>query len=164
MNPSCRLENVALTHYDGWMDVTLSYPRVGSPHVDTLEINLSDVRAADGIRISYDFTRDGWSIKQASRFEWDADDPECDPDWQEVAFVQAWAREPKPWNVDFGMAVFTVAPPFMLVNHVVFHCGCDGYVMRSGEFILGVFVDWLPHFCPRHANSEAARLHEHFVR
>ena len=43
--------------------------------------------------IKYDFDRDGWQILQASKFSWDGDDEECDPDWQEVAFVKAWARE-----------------------------------------------------------------------
>jgi hypothetical protein len=63
------------------LHVELMHPRIKG-NVDTVEVNLCDVRAADGIRIRYDFARDGWSILQASRF-----------DWQEVAFVQAWARE-----------------------------------------------------------------------
>ena len=70
---------------------TLYYPRIGP--IDKIEVDLSDVRAADSIRISYDFTRDGWKIEQASIFEWDGDDKVCDPDWQEVAFIKAWARE-----------------------------------------------------------------------
>lgn len=75
--------------------VDLMYPR--APDLpDTIDINLIDVRAADGIRISYDFDRDGWSIKQASVFSWDGEDSVCDPDWQEVAFIKAWAREKKP--------------------------------------------------------------------
>ena len=62
-------------------------------HVDTIEIGLMDVRAADSIRIRYDFQRDGYAILQASTFEWEADDTVCDGDWQEVAFVPAWQRE-----------------------------------------------------------------------
>ena len=58
-------------------------------------MSLTDVRAADDIRISYDYDRDGWVIEQASIFEWDGDDEECDEDWQEVAFVKAWARSPE---------------------------------------------------------------------
>lgn len=69
--------------------VGLWYPR--TEPVKAIEVDL--VRAADSIRVEYDFERDGWVIKQASRFEWEADDPDCDPDWQEVAFVGAWARE-----------------------------------------------------------------------
>jgi hypothetical protein len=61
--------------------------------VDAIEVGLVDVRAADSILIRYDFQRDGFAIFQASRFEWEADDEVQDPDWQEVAFVQAWARE-----------------------------------------------------------------------
>ena len=63
----------------------------GTPNA--VEVDLMDTRAADGLRIEYDFERDGWVIKQASTFSWEPDDPVCDPDWQEVAFVKAWARE-----------------------------------------------------------------------
>lgn len=58
-----------------------------------VEVGLMHVRAADSIRISYDLGRDGWVIEQASVFEWDVDDAACDPRWQEVAFVQAWALQ-----------------------------------------------------------------------
>lgn len=74
--------------------VDVEYPRVATPRF--VRVDLVDVRAADGIRISYDFERDGWRIEQASVFEWDADDQERDPDWQEVAFVKAWARAKSP--------------------------------------------------------------------
>lgn len=78
-------------HLDLW------YPRNETSSVKSFVIGLSDVRAADGIRVSYDFDRDGWKIEQASTFSWECDDDVCDPDWQEVAFVQAWGREkPEP--------------------------------------------------------------------
>lgn len=71
----------------------LLYPGVdGNPSY--LQVGLQHVRAADPIRISYDFERDGWRIEQASRFEWEIDE-EPDNDWQEVSFIQAWAREKK---------------------------------------------------------------------
>lgn len=84
--------NAEFTQGNGTAHVTLFYPRVegNTTHV---EVSLCDVRAADSIRASYDFDRDGWKIEQASKFEWDANDTVCDRDWQEVAFVQAWARE-----------------------------------------------------------------------
>lgn len=72
--------------------VYLMYPRVDD-RPNAIQVALMDVRAADDIRITYDFERDGWVVMQASIFEWDADDDECDADWQEVAFVKAWARE-----------------------------------------------------------------------
>lgn len=75
------------------MQVNLEYPRDRDEKF--IRIDLVDIRAADGIRISYDFERDGWKIEQASVFEWSGDDEECDPDWQEVAFVKAWQREVK---------------------------------------------------------------------
>lgn len=68
----------------------LEYPRLeGRPKF--IEIGLMDVRAADSIRVSYDFGRDGWVIEQASKFAWGARE-DVDPDWKEVAFVQAWER------------------------------------------------------------------------
>lgn len=75
------------------LDVELFYPRNENAKVRRVEVGLSDVRAADSIRIEYDYERDGWIIKQASTFEWEATDDTMDADWQEVAFVQAWARE-----------------------------------------------------------------------
>lgn len=76
--------------------IDLFYPRAdGNPSY--VEVDLVSVRAADGIRISYDYERDGWVIEQASRFAWAHEevgpDGEVDEDWQEVAFVQAWQRE-----------------------------------------------------------------------
>lgn len=75
------------------LNVELMYPRNDDVRVNTIEVGLSDVRAADSIRITYDFERDGWSVRQASTFEWPASDTICDADWQEVAFIAAWARE-----------------------------------------------------------------------
>lgn len=68
------------------------YPR-NEGNAKFVEVGLSDVRAADSIRIHYDFERDGYVIEQAAIFEWPADDEEMDRGWQEVAFVQAWALE-----------------------------------------------------------------------
>ncbi len=76
------------------LHIDLLYPDVDG-HINKFVIGLTDVRAADDIRISYDKKRDGWKIEQASIFSWKGDDPVCDPDWQEVAFVKAWAREKK---------------------------------------------------------------------
>lgn len=72
--------------------VNLWYPRIDGDDdrgdiVDEIRVGLCDVRAADDISISYDFERDGYVIKQMSNFG------SGDPDWQEVAFVQAWQRE-----------------------------------------------------------------------
>jgi len=70
------------------------YPRI-EEHINEIEVGLSDVRAADSILISYDFVRDGYVIKQASTFSWEADDEKMDSNWQEVAFIKAWQRESK---------------------------------------------------------------------
>lgn len=75
------------------LHLNLVYPTLGG-NINKLVVGLEHVRAADDIRISYDFERDGWKVEQASKFAWGPDDTtNCDPDWQEVAFVQAWGRE-----------------------------------------------------------------------
>jgi hypothetical protein len=54
-----------------------------------IEVGLEHVRAADSIRISYDFDRDGYRIEQSRLTE---DDQMMD-DWQEVAFIPAWGLD-----------------------------------------------------------------------
>ena len=75
--------------------VEMEYPRNKDSTKKRVRVGLLDVRAADDILIEYDFDRDGYVIKQASVFAWDIDDEVMDADWQEVAFIQAWAREDK---------------------------------------------------------------------
>lgn len=77
---------------DDGLFVDLWYPRCPD-RPKFVELGLVDVRAADPLRIEYDFDRDGWVVKQASRFTFEADDEKQDQDWQEVAFIRAWARE-----------------------------------------------------------------------
>lgn len=93
MNKDEMLENAKqigdAMHIDIW------YPRNKDNSIKAVEVGLMDVRAADHIRIEYDFERDGWVIKQAQVFEWDADDEIRDPQWKEVAFIEAWASEKK---------------------------------------------------------------------
>lgn len=95
------------------VSVELCYPRNDDTRANTIEIGLNDVRAADSIRILYDFERDGWSVLQAAGWNRDQSDGGCGRpeyenlsdlekhklserimDWQEVAFVCAWARVP----------------------------------------------------------------------
>ena len=75
---------------DDTLCAELWYPR--NTPVKFIEVDLVDVRANDGLRLYFDFKRDGWVIQQASRWEWEADE-QIDYDWQEVAFIQGWARK-----------------------------------------------------------------------
>jgi len=77
--------------------------------VAKIEVGITDVRAADSIQISYDFDRDGYSIKQASRFAW-ASEQDTDRDWQEVAFIQAWARKETDEEEEARLVRSTVSP------------------------------------------------------
>ena len=93
--PKVYLDNALIDVPGPEVRIELFYPRSDGA-VNAIEVGLCDVRAADSLRIEYDFNRDGWSIKQASIFEWDVDDKVCDPGWQEVAFVRAWALSGSP--------------------------------------------------------------------
>ena len=74
------------------VQVELWYPRINK--VKFIEVGLTDVRANDGMRIHYDFDRDGWAIEQPTKLEWEVDEIP-DPHWKEVAFIQAWALMPE---------------------------------------------------------------------
>jgi hypothetical protein len=94
----CGPDNFHLERSGDELRVTLTYPpRNGDENPEGkcryIEVNQESVRASDGIRLYYDYARDGFVIQQASTFSWEADDQVCDPDWQEVAFIQPWARE-----------------------------------------------------------------------
>ena len=84
---------------EGSIHVDLRYPRTeGKPQY--VEVGLEDVRAADSIRIRYDFSRDGWSIEQGAHCDKSMSGVVLGPfDWKEVAFIEAWGREADPARV-----------------------------------------------------------------
>lgn len=63
--------------------------------ITCVEIGLEHVRAADAIRVSYDFERDGYKIEQS---RWTDDDVTGDL-WQEVAFIPAWGLDERKDDV-----------------------------------------------------------------
>lgn len=81
--------------------VNLFYPR-NDENPEVIDITLFDVRAANSIRLNFDFDRSGWSIKSdlydpddewwlRSQEELDAES-EKDPEYHEVAFIPAWPQ------------------------------------------------------------------------
>lgn len=78
--------------YGDEMHLDLWYPRNETSPVKSLVIGLMDVRAADNIRVSYDFDRDGWRIEQ-EEIVTDNGHYQGTGKWIEVAFVQAWGHE-----------------------------------------------------------------------
>lgn len=70
--------------------VGLWYPRSEGPSaIRTIQVGLTDVRAADDFEVTYDFDRDGYSIKREVKVEHDT--------WMEptgtvieIAFIPAW--------------------------------------------------------------------------
>ncbi len=69
------------------LHVELFYPE--GTHAQHVDIGLMHVRASDGIRVTYDFERDGWIIEQPTRLCW-ANDEAPDMGWKEVAFIKSW--------------------------------------------------------------------------
>ena len=76
--------NIELFDDQGVAIINVKYPRQNK--FDTLEIDVECVRASDGIRLRYDFERDGYSIMQPV---WD-DDRFNIQSWEEVYFAQSW--------------------------------------------------------------------------
>lgn len=58
-------------------------------HPKHIFINQESVRASDGIRVSYDYDRDGWKIEQPV---W-TDEDRMGETYVEVAFVQSWGND-----------------------------------------------------------------------
>jgi len=85
-----------IEHSKGVQCIDIWYPkREDPPHV---QIGLVHVRAADDIRIRYDFERDGWAILQPRFGVW-CNHVDTDPAWTEVAFIQAWSlQKPGPFG------------------------------------------------------------------
>lgn len=88
------IDNATVEVYGDTLHVEVYYPR--HSRINTVEIGLCDVRAADAIRVAYDYDRDGWSILQSREVVTNITDNsiELETEWQEVAFVEVWALEP----------------------------------------------------------------------
>lgn len=76
----------SVERFDDEIHVNLQYPR-SKGNAKSVVVGLLDVRAAEDIRISFDFERNGWKIEKPTVSEWEADDKVCDRCWVEVAFV-----------------------------------------------------------------------------
>jgi hypothetical protein len=77
--------------------VDLEYPR-NPGQAKAVVVGLCDVRAADSVRVSFDFDRNGWVVQQAKRQSGDYGAPveAYDPQWTEVGFFEAWALNEDP--------------------------------------------------------------------
>lgn len=91
----CGVDGDHLAESPAGLSATLWYPRNGGPqHV---VVGLCDVRAADDLRIRYDFDRDGWVVEQPQYGTWATDEEHMrlGYGWVEVGFFQAWGKEDK---------------------------------------------------------------------
>ncbi len=92
--------NVHITRRGDTISIEPTYPSISTCGVKFIEVNQESVRASDGIRITYDYDRDGWSIMQPTRLSWSCDDEVCDEGWTETAFVESWhfRDKQKEWD------------------------------------------------------------------
>lgn len=84
-------EHFMLRREDGVLELSLVHP-LEEGSIKQVQLGLMDVHEADDIRVTYDFVRDGWVIKQPTIDEWAQDDLVRDEGWREVAFVKSWNR------------------------------------------------------------------------
>lgn len=80
------------------LNVILSYPpweEGADERVRYIEVDQESVRASDGIRLHYDFHRDGWVVCQPTWKLVQVDDTKLDSVhiWTEVGFFQSWALD-----------------------------------------------------------------------
>lgn len=90
-----RTVNVNVNHHADTLEVELWYPPMqkgptSAGRVRYVELDQVNVRASDGVRMHYDYERDGWVVEQPKRLSFDMGELQ-DPQWTEVAFVQSWA-------------------------------------------------------------------------
>lgn len=71
------------------LNVEIWYPR--NHDKGYVYLHLVDVRASEGIRLIYDFDRDGWAIEQEEMYEFGGTILSKEPNsWKEVAFIKSW--------------------------------------------------------------------------
>lgn len=69
--------------------IPLYYPRVEG-QISAFEIGLIDRKSVNGIRLSYDYIREGWVIKQNQ----DSEGILAEEYWEEVAFIDSQSQSP----------------------------------------------------------------------
>lgn len=88
-----RVENLEVGRHEDVLHVDLCYPGVNG-NASAIELNLQHVRANDGLRLDFDFDRNGWRILQPVGTHWHDGDEE--DGWQEVFFANGYAL--KKWE------------------------------------------------------------------
>lgn len=75
---------------DGVIEVGVWYPR-NDGGIATVELDLVDVRASDGLRVTFCFERNGWIVEQPI-ISTDEDGDESQ-EWREVYFAESYALD-----------------------------------------------------------------------
>lgn len=90
--------NLYLTRMGKTISVEMTYPNINEHGIKYVEVDQESVRASDGIRLHYDYERDGWVIEQPTKLSWK--DPPYDKGWKEAAFIKSWALrdEQEAWD------------------------------------------------------------------
>lgn len=102
-------DNYHLNRKDNVLEVILTYPpydkEKDTTKISYVEVALEHVRAGDGLRMYYDFARDGFVIEQPTTeyIKTSATSYESIEIWTEVGFFQSWALA-KPEAEQFNKA------------------------------------------------------------
>ena len=88
-------KGLTIDEYGDTIQVDLAYSNVEpKKKIQYVGVGISHVRASDGIRISYDYERDGYVIEQPYTIEVDKGSfIDCEQHWKETAFVESWGLE-----------------------------------------------------------------------
>jgi len=80
------LNNFHIIKQNDELHVTLTYPNIASLDQCTyIVVDQESARASDGLRIHYDYKKDGYVIEQPTDLN--------NNKWKEVGFFKAWAEE-----------------------------------------------------------------------
>jgi len=76
------------------------YPNIEN-QIKEIKLGLAHVRASDGIKIHYDFERDGYVVMQPFTIEEDKGSYiDCVEHWEETGFFKSWALEGKSKSLE----------------------------------------------------------------
>ena len=91
-------QNLHISRHGEELHVEMTYPNLGEGRCTHVVINQESVRASDGIRVHYDYQRDGFVIEQPkSHMEDRGTYDEEVIEWVETGFFGSWAlEEPRP--------------------------------------------------------------------
>ncbi len=117
--------NFHVNKYGAELHVDLTYPPYTnednkSDRCRYVVVNQEGIRGSDGVRLHYDYDRDGFMVEQPTTRYVKLRKGHYDTvtDWTEVGFFKSWAREPDGETDEIERAKFAVADAAFEVEKV----------------------------------------------